>query len=116
MSLALALLIASAGTADARRKATSAERTAVARKFHAPAKCAIVYISTVDKHWASYHFDDATFKDPDCAKVAADGVAILQFRGSSWHMVTAGSSFSCPVRKVPARVVKDLRVDCVHVD
>ena len=79
--LALALLlIAGAASAEARRKATHAERAAIAAKFDAPPKCARVFISTVDRHWATYRFDGRTFDDPDCRAAAADGVAILRRR------------------------------------
>src|ERR1700743_1475182 len=109
------LLSLGAGSADARRRATSGERAAIAAKFHAPGKCAIVYISTVDQRWATYRFNSDLYKDADCQPYAADGVTILQFRGSTWHMVTAGSAFDCPVPKTPAKVVKDLHVHCVPI-
>ena len=112
--LALALLlIAGAASAEARRKATHAERAAIAAKFDAPPKCARVFVSTVDRHWATYRFDGRTFDDPDCRAAAADGVAILRRRHGHWRMVTAGSSFECPVPKTPPKVAADLRVRCV---
>jgi hypothetical protein len=109
------LLSLGVGSADARRRATTAERAAIAAKFHAPGKCAIVYISTVDKHWATYAYNGEKYKDPDCKPYAADGVVILQFRGTTWHVVTAGSAFSCPVPKTPPKIVKDLHVYCVKM-
>jgi hypothetical protein len=113
ISLAIGLLLLlGAGSAEARRKPTTAERAAIAARFHAPPKCATVWISTVDHHWATYHFDDAKYKDPDCQPVAADGVAILHFTKGRWRTVTAGSSFTCPVPKTPAKIVKDLHVSC----
>ena len=83
--IALAVLLPLTGAASAapRRKATHAERAAIAAKFDAPPKCAKVFVSTVDRHWASYRFDGRTFGDPDCRPAAADGVAILQRRNGA---------------------------------
>ena len=113
IALAVLLPLTGAASAEARRKATHAERAAIAAKFDAPPKCAKVFVSTVDRHWASYRFDWRTFDDPDCRPAAADGVAILQRRNGRWRMVTAGSSFDCPVPRTPPKVAADLRVRCV---
>jgi len=113
IALAVLLPLTGVASAEARRKATHAERAAIAAKFDAPPKCAKVFVSTVDRHWASYRFDGRTFDDPDCRPVAADGVAILQRRNGRWRMVTAGSSFDCPVPRTPPKVAADLRVRCV---
>jgi hypothetical protein len=113
VSLILCLFMALAvGNAEARRKGTAKERAAIAARFDAPPKCARVWVSTVDHHWATYAFDGTKYDDPDCQPVAADGVAILRFRKGAWRTVTAGSSFDCPVPKTPAKIVKDLHVKC----
>jgi hypothetical protein len=106
------LLVVSVGNAEARRKATTKERAAIAARFDAPAKCARIWVSTVDRHWATYAFDDTKYQDADCKSAAADGVAILRLRNGTWRMVTAGSSFHCPVPKTPAKIAKDLHVRC----
>jgi hypothetical protein len=54
------LLVVSVGSAEARRKATAKERAAIAARFDAPAKCARIWVSTVDHHWAGYAFDGTT--------------------------------------------------------
>ena len=106
------LLVIAPGSAEARRRATSKERATIAAKFHMPPKCSVVWISTVDRRWATFHFNDAKFEDPDCAAVAGDGVVILNLRNGVWRTVTSGSSFKCPVPKTPKKIVKDLRVSC----
>jgi hypothetical protein len=106
------VLVVSVGSAEGRRKATAKERAAIAARFDAPAKCARIWVSTVDRHWATYAFDGTKYQDADCKPAASDGVAILRFRKGAWRIVTAGSSFGCPVPKTPAKVVKDLHVKC----
>ncbi len=106
------LLVIAPGNAEARRRATSKERATIAAKVHVPAKCSVVWISTVDRHWATFHFNDAKFEDPECAAVAGDGVVIMRLRKGAWRTVTSGSSFECPVPKTPKKIAKDLRVSC----
>jgi hypothetical protein len=102
-----------ATTADARRKANRSEKKAIAQRFNAPPKCAKVFVSTVNEHWASYQFNPRKIDVKPCDQVAADGIAILHRKHrSDWRLVTAGSDFTCPVPRVPVRVAEDLRVPC----
>lgn len=113
--LALLTLVATlvpVAAADARRKATKSEKRAIARVFNAPPKCAKVFISTVDRRWASYQFNAKKIDVSPCEQAAADGIAVLRKRNGRWRFVTAGSSFECPVPDVPKRIARDLRVRC----
>lgn len=42
-----------------------------------------------------------------CMRVAADGVIVMHRRADMWTFVTAGSSFTCPIRNVPNSVSHD---------
>lgn len=110
-----AALLLPAATADARRKPTRSEKRAIAEVFDAPPKCAKVFISTVDERWATYQFNHRKIDVSPCDQFVADGVAILKKKRGRWRMVTAGSSFECPVPDVPRRIVKDLHVRCEQV-
>ena len=105
----VALLV---GSADARRPATKSEKRAISKTFNAPPKCAKIFVSTVDQHWASYQFNAKKIDVSPCDQVAADGIAILRKREGRWKFVTAGSAFDCPVPDTPRKVAKDLRVPC----
>jgi hypothetical protein len=50
--------------------------------------------------------------EASCADHVADGVAIFKRRDGTWRFVTAGSSFDCPVPKVPRRIAQDLEILC----
>jgi hypothetical protein len=110
--LALLGVLLTAATADARRKPTRHERAAIAAKFDIPGKCLKIWVSTVNRHWARMEFNGKKFEDPDCKPHAADGVVVLKRKHGKWRMVTAGSSFDCPVPKTPPRVVQDLKIPC----
>ena len=107
--LTLVGFLLTAGAADARRRADRAERAAIAKVMQVPARCATVYVSTVNRRWASFRFN---FRGEACLPYASDGVAVLRKRHGRWRQVTAGSAFECPVRNVPPRIVKDLRIEC----
>lgn len=110
--IAVALVALLAGTADARRPATKSEKRKIAEIFNAPPKCAKIFVSTVDEHWASYRFNAKKIDVSPCDQVAADGTAILRKRGGAWKFVTAGSDFECPVPDTPPAVARDLQVRC----
>ncbi len=42
-----------------------------------------------------------------CMRVAADGVILMHRRAATWTFVTAGSSFTCPIRNIPNPVSRD---------
>ena len=103
IALAVLLPLTGAASAEARRKATHAERAAIAAKFDAPPKCAKVFVSTVDRHWASYRFDGRTFDDPDCRPAAADGSPSCSggTGAGGWSPRAAASTARC--RRRPRR-------------
>lgn len=97
------------------RRATKAERgavlAAVVRQHQlsqTQANCQVVMISTVDRHYAALRWPARLSRA--CSRVAADGVIIEHLKRSRWHLVTAGSSFRCPIRGIPSRVARDLGV------
>jgi hypothetical protein len=77
-----------------------------------PRQCAAVYVSSVNGSWASAMFDPQHGWTARCSKFGSDGVVVLHRVHGHWHMVTAGSSFTCPIRHVPAAVARDLRIAC----
>jgi hypothetical protein len=77
-----------------------------------PRQCAAVYRSTVNRSWASAEFHPQRGWASRCEKFGSNGVAILHHTKGRWHMVTAGSDFTCPIRHVPAAVAQDLRISC----
>jgi hypothetical protein len=117
-ALSATLALTSAG-AWARRPATVPERAAVVRALEGrayPPKCAVVYISTVNRTWASEDWIGETGRriPAGCQKYAANGITIAHVARHHWRAVTAGSSFMCPVQsrpgqpRVPNRVLDDL--------
>jgi hypothetical protein len=77
-----------------------------------PRQCAAVYLSTVNRSWASAQFDPQRGWAKRCQKFGSNGVAVLHHVHGAWTIVTEGSDFTCPVRHVPADVRRDLRVAC----
>jgi hypothetical protein len=117
---ALVLLLIAVGApavAEASRKPTRQEAKSLAKKMgrDVPTRCLRIRISTKSKSltWAGVRF---RLTDSSCNKWNADGVGVFKRRRSrphgSWRFVTAGSSFDCPVPKVPSRVAKDLKIPC----
>jgi hypothetical protein len=116
LSLSLLTLIAviagavgpAAAVAD--RKPTATEKAAIAQRMKTPRRCLKIRVATVRKGWAS-----ATLRAPlkrSCQPYAADGVAVLRRRDDVWRMRFAGSSWSCPIPRVPEEVRMDLRLGC----
>lgn len=68
--------------------------------------CTVAFVSTVDRGWASLGFPD--HPSPSCQKYMANGIALFHYTGGSWHFVTAGSAFRCPIPGVPSQVAHDL--------
>ncbi len=113
--LLLAVGIVLPAAAVAHRRATKSERTAILKAVvrqhqltEAQAACQTVTISTVDTRYATTtwpsHLSHA------CLRVAADGVIIEHKTTRGWTFVTVGSDLRCPIKGVPARVARDLKV------
>jgi hypothetical protein len=110
--LILPALLVAAGiptTAQADRAPTDRERAGIARAVGVPKRCLRIRVSTVDRRWSGVRIRLAK---RSCQRWAADGIAIFKRRGDRWRFVTAGSSFDCPVPKVPRRVARDLQIPC----
>jgi hypothetical protein len=104
--------------AIAHRRATKRERTAilaaVVRQHQlskAQATCQLVTISTVNQRYAELRWPKKL--SSACKRVAANGVIIEHRTTRGWRFVTVGSSFTCPIKGVPARVARDFRL-CGH--
>jgi hypothetical protein len=117
--LLIAALIATAAiptVALGRQRATSTQHSrivnaAVAGKVISKAQgpCVQVFVSTVDRSWATLGFPVKL--SAHCQKLAANGVAVFHFRAGRWRLVADGSDFQpCPPKAVPKRVAKDLRL------
>lgn len=76
--------------------------------MHVSPQCALIWISTVDSAWARAEYS----AQGHCLKYTANGIAILHRTRARWHPVFEGSEISCPILRVPAKVVTDLRVRC----
>jgi hypothetical protein len=112
--LLMALMVVPAA-ALAHRPATKAERTTILAAIvrqrqltRAQAGCQVVTISTVNHNYASATWPAKLSKA--CQRVAANGVIIEHRTSGRWRFVTVGSSFQCPIKGVPTRVARDLRV------
>jgi hypothetical protein len=108
--LVAALVVAAPAAADASRKPTRQEARGVAKKMGVPVRCATIRVSTVSERWASARIKLA---DKRCERWAVDGMAIFKRRRRAWRFVVAGSAFDCPVRQVPRRVQRDLKIPCM---
>ena len=101
-----------ASVASAKRRASPRERAAVIgaavaghRINRAQAPCVRVFISTVNRNWASVNF---VYPTPRACHEPANGMLLYHRLHGRWRYVTAGSSIFCPVRGVPNRVAHDL--------
>jgi hypothetical protein len=97
-----------ASPAYARRHPRDRERRAIAARMHVPPRCARVWISTVDRRWASFRSSTRQ----SCLQWAGDGIVILHRGNGRWRPVFEGSDIPCPVPHVPAAIVRDLRIRC----
>jgi hypothetical protein len=112
--LAVTVLLIPAA-ALAHRGASRAERSAILaavvrqRQLSRPqAACQVVTISTVNQSYASLRWP--TKLSTACSHVAANGVIIEHRTGRGWLFVVVGSTFKCPIQRVPNRVAHDLGV------
>jgi hypothetical protein len=104
----IAIIVLAPAVALARRHPNTGERAAIAKRMQIPGECAVIWISTVDRNWASF----TTSHKQSCIAHAANGIAVLHHRHGRWHLAFEGSDIPCPVPHVPARVAKDLHVHC----
>ncbi len=74
-----------------------------------PARCLKIRVSSVNDAYAGIWRRNLK---KGCEKYQADGVAVYKKGHHGWKFVTAGSSFECPVPKVPRAVAKDLKIAC----
>jgi hypothetical protein len=109
-ALALTPAAPLAPTAVASRAPTATERAALAQALTAPRRCLEIRVSTVRRGWAS-----VSFRSPvrdSCLRYVADGVSVHRRRDDIWREVFVGSSWSCPIPRVPEDVRRDLRLPC----
>jgi hypothetical protein len=97
-----------AAPAYARRPPHDLERGAIAERMGVPPQCAVIWISTVNRQWASFRSSPKA----SCVKWASNGVTVLHRKDARWHQAFAGSDIPCPVPHVPAAVARDLKVGC----
>jgi hypothetical protein len=69
------------------------------------ARCMDVAISSANGSYAEISWP--RHMSNTCMRVAADGVIVMHRRAATWAFVTAGSSFTCPIRNIPASVSRD---------
>jgi hypothetical protein len=111
----LAAIAVTPAVAAAHRRATKPERTAilaaVVRQHElskAQATCQVVTISTANHRYAELTWPRKL--SSACQRVAANGVIIEHRTARGWRFVTVGSSFTCPIKGVPAAVAIDFKL------
>jgi hypothetical protein len=115
LMLVLAVGVALPAAALAHRRASKSERAAILKAVvrqhqltNAQAACQTVTISTVNSRYATTtwpsHLSHA------CLRVAANGVIIEHKTTRGWTLVADGSDLHCPIKGVPARVARDLKL------
>jgi hypothetical protein len=101
-------------TADARRKPTKRERTAILRALHEHAGCfaypagtchEVVRVSTARKAWSAVYIRPAR----DNENAVQSDVASLKRRNGRWQVHQLGNGGGC---SVPRAVVRDLKLAC----
>jgi hypothetical protein len=109
----IAVLAPAAALAHVRADRTQREAILVAvvrqhQLSRAQARCQVVTISTPDRRYASLTWPRRL--SSSCRRVAANGVIVEHWTRRGWQFVTVGSSFRCPVRRIPAQVSRDLGI------
>ena len=111
----VAVGVALPAAAVAHRRATKSERAAILKAVvrqhqlsKAQAACQTVTISTVNTHYATATWPRKLSRA--CLRVAADGVIIEHQTARGWTLVSDGSDLRCPIKGVPTRVARDLKV------
>jgi len=113
--LVLVVGVALPAAALAHRPATKSERAAIRQAVvrqhqvtKTQAACQTVTISTVNSRYATVTWPRKLSRA--CLRVAANGVIIEHRTKRGWTLVTDGSDLRCPIKGVPARVARDLKV------
>ncbi len=70
--------------------------------------CMQGWVSTVNRSYGMLIFTPPW--TAYCRKWAADGYALFHRVRGHWRFVTAGSDLRCPIRGIPTRVARDLKV------
>lgn len=105
-ALVVALGLVIPAIADARRPATPSEKRAIAG---ADARCYRIYVSTIDRRYASLEFAHGTYgTDARCTKVASDGIDVFHRSNGRWRDLGGMSDCPAGIRGVPARVYREL--------
>jgi hypothetical protein len=110
IAVAMAVPFGMVGVADARRPATASEKRAI---VGANSRCYKVYVSSIDGRYASAEYDARTYKIPQCAKSASNGIDIERRRNGRWTAL--GGMSDCPrsIPHVPRAIYRELtRVFC----
>jgi hypothetical protein len=108
-ALSLVLVLASVA-AGATVAPTTVERSAIIRAFGDPGaagSCLIVRLAA-----SNHDYGDVRFRvTQSCQRWAFDGTNVLK-RGSAghWSLVFEGSSYHCPLPRIPRQVQRDLSV------
>ena len=108
-ALSLVLVLAS-GAAGATVAPTAAERSAIIKAFGDPpaaGPCLIVRLAA-----SNHDYGDLRFRiTQSCQRWAFNGTNVLK-RGSAghWTVLFEGSSYHCPVARIPRQVQHDLSV------
>jgi hypothetical protein len=110
VGIAAALPAISSGSTATTVAPTPAERTAILEAFGDPPSafsCLIVRLAASDHRYATVRFRRIT----RCRRWAFNGVNVLK-RGSDdhWKVVFEGSSYRCPLPRIPRQVQHDLGI------
>jgi hypothetical protein len=91
---------------------SKAQRAAILKAFGdpgAPARCLSVGLAASDHAFATVQYRHRGGRG--CARWAFNGVNVLQHhRNRRWSVRFEGSSYRCPVPRIPRRVQRDLGV------
>lgn len=110
LAAAVLLCAVAVTSATASRKPRATERAALAQAMQTPRRCLRIRVATVRPGWASVRFRMPP--SDSCMRYAADGVSVWRRRDDVWRHRFAGSSWSCPIPKIPEDVRKDLKLGC----
>src|SRR5690349_11157607 len=99
--------VATSSAAEARRRPTAAERAGIANAFKVPSRCSKVWVSQIDRHYASYEFNP---KARNCARYGSNGIDIVRLRDSLWKDLGGMSDCAAggSIRGVPSRIFAEL--------
>jgi hypothetical protein len=110
MLMAVPAAVYTGPSAFAARKPKATERAALSQAMERPRRCLRIRVATVRHGWASVSLKTPLRKS--CQRYAADGVTVWHRQDDVWKMRFAGSSWKCPIARVPEAVRKDLRLGC----